>query len=281
MHAKPRISPAQELLAQQPTDTLPAIPAARSSTPPVQVNSNTSIYTNVIEPDSDFSEAQPVSPPGIDRKARIKRYAALILCGVIAVALFITWTNAGTSQSSTSGITDLSTPPGASGTPTLASNQTGNDTGVGNVNTIQVYVIGAVKHPGVYTLPSGARIYQLLQAAGGTLGSANLALINMAAKLSDGQEVYVVSIGETPPPSASSGGGSSTATSSGQSSGGPLVNINTASQAEMMQALHISSITALHIIAYRQLHGDFTSIDQLLQVISSTTYKKIKDEVTI
>ncbi len=52
-------------------------------------------------------------------------------------------------------------------------------------------IVGAVRHPGVYTLPASARVYQLLQAAGGPLPNADLVALNMAAKLSDGQEVYV------------------------------------------------------------------------------------------
>ena len=49
-----------------------------------------------------------------------------------------------------------------------------------------MYVVGAVKNPGLYALATGARVYDLLQAAGGTLPKANLVAINMAAKLSDG-----------------------------------------------------------------------------------------------
>lgn len=269
------MSPEQTLLTRQPTETLPALNSGKNSTPAAQPTSDISIHTNISEQLSETPVPQPASTEKNERTRHIKRYVALLLCGIIAVALFVTWTNIGASTSATpSAITDLSTP---QSTPTLTTNQTGS----GNVDTIQVYVIGAVKHPGVYTLPADARIYQLLQAAGGTLGSANLALVNMAAKLSDGQEVYVVSVGETPPPSISTGASASTPTSSGQTSSGSLVNINTASLPEMTQSLHISSTTANHIISYRQLHGNYSSIDQLLQVISATTYKKIKDKITV
>src|SRR5579863_9948149 len=99
---------------------------------------------------------------------------------------------------------------------------------------IQVYIVGAVKHPGVYTLPSDARVYALLQAAGGPLPKANLVAINLAAKLTDGEEVYVTIIGEIPPTYMGGvpgpGAGSGTPTSG---STGPLININTASADEM------------------------------------------------
>ena len=139
--------------------------------------------------------------------------------------------------------------------------------------TIQVYVTGAVQHPGVYTLSSNARIYQLLEAAGGPLPNANLVLLNLAEKLVDGQEIYVSQIGETPPVSGS--------TSNNSTNQGQLVNINTASAADLQQKLHLSAKSAQDIINYRQQHGPFRSIDQLLQVVSQTIYNKIKGQITV
>ena len=146
---------------------------------------------------------------------------------------------------------------------------------------IQVYVVGAVKHPGVYTLPAGARVYQLLQAAGGPLPKANLVALNLAATLSDGEEVYVTLIGEVPPTYMGGVPGPPGSNITGSPTAGKLVNINTASVDELRQSLHISSTTAQNIVNYRSQHGPFTSIDQLLQVVSRTTYDKIKAEVTI
>jgi competence protein ComEA len=64
---------------------------------------------------------------------------------------------------------------------------------------LHVYVVGAIKHPGVYLLPTGARVYLLLQDTGGPLPNADLVALNLAAPLSDGEEVYVTVIGEKPP----------------------------------------------------------------------------------
>jgi len=145
-----------------------------------------------------------------------------------------------------------------------------------------VYVVGAVKHPGVYALPLDARVSDLLQAAGGPLPDANLVALNLAAKLSDGQEVYVITVGEIPPTYAGGVPGPGTGTASvGNTAVGSLVNINTASVDEMRQSLHVSSTTAQNIVNYRTQHGPFTSIDQLLQVVSKTIYDKIKGLVTI
>jgi competence protein ComEA len=68
---------------------------------------------------------------------------------------------------------------------------------------------------------------------------------------------------------------------SGSANAGQLVNINTASADELRQNLHISATTAQNIVNYRQQNGPFTSIDQLQQVVSKTTYNKIKGLITI
>ena len=147
---------------------------------------------------------------------------------------------------------------------------------------IQVYIVGAIKHPGVYTLQSGARVYQLLQAAGGQMPKANLVAINLAAKLTDGEEVYVTVMGEVPPtymggvPGPASGNGTPTSGSTG-----PLVNINTASVDQLRTQLHVSSTTANAIVNYRLQNGPYTSTDQLLQVVSKGIYDHIKDQVTV
>lgn len=163
-----------------------------------------------------------------------------------------------------------------------SSTATSSGSASGASGDIQVYIVGAVKHPGVYILPSDARVYALLQAAGGPLPKANLVAINLAAKLTDGEEVYVTVIGEIPPtymggvPGPGSGSGTPASGSTG-----PLININTASVDQLRSALHVSSTTAQDIVNYRLQHGPYTSIDQLLNVVSKAIYDKIKNEVTI
>src|SRR5205807_7758572 len=98
---------------------------------------------------------------------------------------------------------------------------------------IQVYVVGAVKNPGVYTLPAGARVYELLQAAGGPLPKANLVALNLAAPLTDGEEVYVTVVGEIPPTYMGGVPGPPGSNITGSPTTGQLVNINTASAYSM------------------------------------------------
>jgi competence protein ComEA len=229
----------------------------------------------------------PISLP-VSSKRKALRILALTISAALALALFFI------SRSLVPG----SSPPAVTqqNYSTMANLQS-SDTGVtatstgDSEGTIQVYVLGAVKHPGVYTLSADARIYQLLQAAGGPLANANMVALDLAAKLTDGQEIYILSIGETPPTninSISPGSSSNTSSSSSTSSSstptpaiGQLVNINTATETAMEKDLHVSATTAKNIIAYRTAHGPYTTVDQLLQAISQAIYNRIKSLITI
>jgi competence protein ComEA len=219
----------------------------------------TPVSTNVVTP----------ATPGTKRK--LSRIFAIALTLVVAVALFFTW-HASSITTTPPGITQQN----INGTSSSANSSTSTT----NSGDIQVYVTGAVKHPGVYTLPSDARIFQLLQAAGGTLPNANLVALNLASKLTDGEEVYVLAIGEIPP--TYMGGVPQPGANGTPTSGtGQTVNINTASTDELRTMLHVSSTTAQNIVNYRLQHGPYTSVDQLLQVISKSIYDRIKNMVTI
>ena len=227
-------------------------------------------------------------PPGLlspetsataSRKKRMLVQLGAILFVPVLVGVFIViWYTAPPStisgNSGSQNFTSTASTTSFNSTPASSSGSSSGD--------IQVYIVGAIKHPGVYTLPSDARVYQLLQAAGGPLPKANLVAINLAAKLTDGEEVYVTVMGEIPPtymggvPGPASGNGTPTSGSTG-----PLVNINTASADQLRTQLHVSSTTANAIVNYRLQNGPYTSTDQLLQVVSKEIYDHIKDQVTV
>ncbi len=222
--------------------------------------------------------AAPMPPSPLSKKKLIARIITVSLVIGLAGAIYGVW------HSATPTTTTTTTTTGSSASVTQQNFST-SSTVVSTTDGIRVYVVGAVKHPGIYTLSSGARVYDLIQAAGGTLPSANLVAINLAAKLSDGQEVYITQVGETPPTytggvagttSSSTPGVVSSSTSSGQ-----LVNVNTASVDELSQNLHISKKSAQTIVNYRTQHGDFSSVDSLAQVVSRTIYNKIKAQCTV
>ncbi|MFL5628777.1 MAG: helix-hairpin-helix domain-containing protein [Ktedonobacteraceae bacterium] len=215
------------------------------------------------------------APPS---KLTFTRILPIVLLLALIVAMYFVW-NPPTSTPPVAGTSITQQNFGTPGATNAKSSQT-NTNGIPGSGNIQDYIVGAIKNPGVYTLPVGSRVYQLLQAAGGPLPKANLVALNLAAPLKDGEEIYVTLIGEVPPTYLGGvpvpGNGSNAVPGADQ-----LVNINTATADELRQNLHISSTTAQNIVTYRTQHGAYSNVDQLLNVISRSIYDKIKNQVTI
>ncbi len=132
---------------------------------------------------------------------------------------------------------------------------------------ILVYVTGEVEQPEItYSLPYGSRVSDAVAAAGGLTEHANRSLVNLAGRLRDGDHVHAPALGEVagklPTPS-----------------GGQRVYINSATQAELESLPNIGAVTARRIIEYRELEGEFRSLDDLDKVagIGEATLEKLKD----
>lgn len=120
-----------------------------------------------------------------------------------------------------------------------------------------VHVTGAVRRPGVYTVPANSRVQRAVARAGGPTAKADTTAINLAAPLSDGQQVVM--------PRRLAGGATSGPSASTAGSGGP-VSLSGAS-AEQLEALDgIGPTLAARIVDWRTAHGGFSSVDQLLEV---------------
>ena len=126
---------------------------------------------------------------------------------------------------------------------------------------VVVHVTGAVSAPGVYTLPSDARVDDAVRAAGAT-AEADLSQLNLAQKLADGQKITVPAIGSA----STSAGDGTTTTPADASSDGALVNINTASLEELETLPSIGEVRAQAIITYRETNGGFRTIEELQEV---------------
>lgn len=161
------------------------------------------------------------------------------------------------------------------------------------VSKITVDVAGAVVSPGVYELLEDARVTDALDRAGGISDEADQEWLaknlNLAAKLSDGDKIYIPTTKElpdkastpvpapTPQPSAGLVSGAETSDCS-------RVNINTASAATLDECLSgIGPTYAQRIVEYRQSHGGFKSIGELQNVrgIGPKTFERIKDQITV
>ena len=153
--------------------------------------------------------------------------------------------------------------------------------------TVRVHVAGAVNNPGVYTLPAQGRAVDAIAAASGAAADADLDRVNLAGALSDGVQIYVPHRGETAAPTqiqpiggtanggqgnaangASQGGAqpqpARTLTPAGSAQKGSApVNINTATAEELQTLPRIGPAMAQRIIAWREAHGGFRSVDEL------------------
>ena len=146
--------------------------------------------------------------------------------------------------------------------------------------SIFVHVAGAVRRPGLYEFPPGARIADAIDAARGARSPAALNQINLAEPLVDGQKIHVQRPGAALPTTTGTTGVPAP-TSSGTT--GALVNLNTADQAALDTIPGVGPVTATAILDFRSQVGAFTSIDQLLDVsgIGPATLESIRPYVTL
>lgn len=135
--------------------------------------------------------------------------------------------------------------------------------------TIFVHVSGEVGNPGLYEVEAGSRVAAAVQAAGGFTDEAHADSVNLARTLEDGEQIVVArKTGDGEAVGADSGWG---AAAGGASSGSPgaspaLVNINLASEPELMSLPGVGEATAAKIVADRQANGSFKTVDDLKRV---------------
>ncbi|MBM0127175.1 helix-hairpin-helix domain-containing protein [Pimelobacter simplex] len=145
--------------------------------------------------------------------------------------------------------------------------------------TVTVDVAGRVRRPGIVVLAAGSRVTDALAAAGGPRKGVDLTPLNLARVLVDGEQVVVG--GPARPPAAA--GAATWSGGAGGGASGALVNLNTAGQGELESLPEVGPVTAQSIIAWRDAHGGFTSVDELLEVdgIGEKTLEQITPHVTV
>jgi competence protein ComEA len=121
---------------------------------------------------------------------------------------------------------------------------------------ILIYISGAVYHPGVYKLAPDSRVEAAVSAAGGMTTEADASRANLAKELYDGDQVIIPKVGETAFP----------INDNGFIPSGQQINLNTATVEDLDSIPGIGMVKAQSIITYRESHGSFTSLDDLLNV---------------
>jgi competence protein ComEA len=142
---------------------------------------------------------------------------------------------------------------------------------------VVVDVAGKVRRPGIVRLPVGSRVVDALEAAGGVRRGVDVSSLNLARVLVDGEQVVV---GLPTPP-----GVAATAAPASPPAGGPtsLVNVNTATQAELESLPGVGPVTAQAILQWRTDNGAFSAVDELMEVsgIGEATLAEIAPFVTV
>lgn len=142
-------------------------------------------------------------------------------------------------------------------------------------SAIVVDVAGKVRRPGIAVLDPGARVVDAIEAAGGARPGVDLGSLNLARLLVDGEQVVV---GEAAPAAAATG-----PPTTGDPPAGTPVNLNTADQTQLESLPEVGPVTAQAIIGWREEHGGFTAVDELLDVdgIGEATLSRIAPLVTV
>jgi competence protein ComEA len=143
-----------------------------------------------------------------------------------------------------------------------------------------VHVAGDVTHPGVVELPPGSRVIDAIEAAGGGRLDADLDRLNLAAKVADGDKVLVQKVGDPTAPADPSG---TTSAVPGTGSTTGLVNLNTATQAQLEELPGIGPSFATAIISEREKRGGFKSVNELREVrgIGEKRFADLRNRVTV
>jgi competence protein ComEA len=186
--------------------------------------------------------------------------SAFVVVAVLAVAYWLVKPPPATTESTLPFARSSTTVPRGGGSSANATGATSAPSSAPSTTAVEVvvHVAGAVRTTGVYRLPSGSRVIDAVQRAGGLTADAQPDAVNLAAPLADGERVYVPRLGEAVPVSASVGAASTAPP-------GPI-DINRATADELDALPGIGPTTAAAIVAHRDQNGPFGSVDDLADV---------------
>lgn len=264
----------------------PAPPAARPQQTPPRLASAPGRHARRPVPPTTRVAAWVADrlPPALQGRAQVGQVQLGALAVLVAAGLLVTawWVYAARSHPVEDAPLRPVVAPGSASEPSLApvveAGEGGPATGASaeQDGAIVVDVAGEVRRPGIVVLPLGSRVVDAIEAAGGARRGVDLRTLNLARPLSDGEQVLVGALpgalgaalapgAVAPPP------------------GGGLVNLNTADAATLDTLPGVGPVTAAAILEWREQHGGFTSVDELLEVsgIGEKTLAELKPHITL
>ncbi|MDO4166878.1 MAG: helix-hairpin-helix domain-containing protein [Eubacteriales bacterium] len=145
-----------------------------------------------------------------------------------------------------------------------------------------VYICGAVRHPGVYRFSEAARVCDVIEAAGGFKKNAAIAAMNQARWIADGEQIEIPTVKQWKKTRHRTEA-AETSTGDTESSASGRINLNVATEAELMTLPGIGPSKAKAILDYRTQHGSFSSVEDIMKVsgIKEGVYNQIKDSITV
>lgn len=226
-------------------------------------------------------EVTPVTPAEPSAPSRLRLSGAHVrVVGVVltaAAVVTVWWVLAGRPSEHAVPVT-VETPASASPGPDVsASPGAAGEVEGAEAGPLVVDVAGKVRRPGIVELPPGSRVVDAIEAAGGVRGRPDTTSLNLARKLVDGEQVLVGVEAPAVPSAPAPGGGDGAAPVPGA-----VIDLNTATIEQLDTLPGVGPVTAQAILSWREEHGSFTSVDDLLDVkgIGEATLAELRDLVS-
>lgn len=244
-------------------------------------------------PETDAFSERDGTRPGLSLRIV---FAILLALGIGVLAVWAPWKNQPaaveippTAPAATPGV-EAQTPSADAQTPSADVQTPSAETTAQQSLTINI--IGHVAEPGVHTVPAGARVIDAIEAAGGPTAKADLTRLNLARTLQDEEFLAVLAADEDPPellapytPPAAAGGNEH-ASDPGAETGpgsGAVLNLNTATEAQLQDLPGVGPVMAGRIVAWRQDHDGFRSVDELHEIsgVGPKVFAQLEPLVTV
>jgi competence protein ComEA len=224
---------------------------------------------------SDAPADEPDLPPRpVFTRAHVGVVAVLVVVGLLCTGWALLRARP-VAEASPGSVTASTPQPGSP-----AASPGGSPTASTPAARIVVHVLGAVRRPGLVSLPGGSRVQEAIEKAGGLARSADPGELNLAQLLTDGEQIVIGTKGEPAGEVRGGGGGGGSTGGAGSSA---TLDLNRATQAQLEELPGVGPVTAGKIIAWRDEHRRFTRVEELQEVdgIGPKTYAQLEPHVRV